>query len=105
MRTSPFLGSESLRLEQPLKFIICHRVHPSHLFVDINLTIIQIPTFYVILGGGQIVSGPFNIPCLVGLDDGKTKEGNVRIELRRLTVTEDIPGLIMVVSEFAIVLS
>lgn len=104
IRTSPFLGSKSLRLEQPLKLAISHRVHLSHLFVDINLRIIQIPAFYVVLGGGQIVSGPFNIPCLVGLDDRKTEEGNVQIELRRLIVTEDIPGLIMVVREFAIVL-
>jgi hypothetical protein len=57
------------------------------------------------LGGGQIINGPFNISCPVGLDDRKTKESSVRIELRRLTIAEDIPGLKVVVSELVMVLS
>jgi hypothetical protein len=98
------MAGQSLRLEQSLELVPCHGIHLSHLLVDINHTIIQASAFYVILGGRQIVRGPFGISCPPGLDDRKTKDGNVRIELRRLAVTENIPGFIMVIGEFAIVL-
>jgi hypothetical protein len=59
--------------------------------------------FHVILSSGQVICGPLIVSCLILLDDWKSKNGNVVIEFRRLTVFEDIPNFIMVFGDLAIV--